>query len=187
MQVRPPSLGNGKNVPVEGIKGVGGEEVPKGGESWLAVEKVPGGVQRASRNSGEYGRWEGRVRFGCFDRSLLGGQRERPARQGSVGKGLRWFLPATGPLPSSLRPSGLSRLAGGSTPGAGQVEGPAGAGAEAAARTVLEPLWLGQRRQLERLGGGYRAGPSSRLEEPVYLLPGVGEEPAGWSVSNPVI
>lgn len=125
MQVRPPSLGNGKNVPVEGIKGVGGEEVPKGGESWLAVEKVPGGVQRASRNSGEYGRWEGRVRFGCFDRSLLGGQRERPARQGSVGKGLRWFLPATGPLPSSLRPSGLSRLAGGSTPGAGQVEGPA--------------------------------------------------------------
>ena len=52
MQVRPPSLGNGKNVPVEGMKGVGGEEVPKGGESWLAVEKIPGGVQRAARNSG---------------------------------------------------------------------------------------------------------------------------------------
>ena len=128
MQVRPPSLGNGKNVPVEGMKGVGGEEVPKGGESWLAVEKIPGGVQRAARNSGEYGRWEGRVRFGCFDRSLLGGQRERPATQGSVGKGLRWFLPVTGPLSSSLRPSGLSRLAGGSTLGAGQVEGPAGLG-----------------------------------------------------------
>lgn len=169
------------------VEGVGGEEVPNGGESWLAGEKVPGGVQRAARNSGECGRWEGRIRFGCFDRSLLGGQRERPAGQGSVGKGLRWFLPASGPLPSSLCPSGLSRLAGRSTLGAGQVEGPALAGAEAEARTVFEPLWLGQSRCLERLGGGYRAGPSSRLEEPVYLLPGVGEEPAGWSVSNPVI
>lgn len=122
VQIRPPSLGNGKNVPVEGV---GGVEVPKGGESWLAGEKVPGGGQRAARNSGEYGRWEGRIRFGCFDRSLLGGQRERPAGQGSVGKGLCWFLPATGPLPSSLCPSGLSRLAGRSTLGAGQVEGPA--------------------------------------------------------------
>lgn len=171
-------------MPVEGVKGVGGEEVPRGGESWPAGEKVPGGTQRAARNSGEYGKWEGRVRFGCFDRSLLGGQRERPAGQGSVGKGLRWFLPAAGPLPSSLCPSGLSRLAGMSTPGAGQVEGPR---CRAGARKVLEPLWLGQGCRLERPGGGSRAGPSSRLEEPVYLLPGVGEEPAGWSVSNPVI
>lgn len=71
-----------------------------------------------------------------------------------------------------------------STLGAGQVEGPH---RRAGGRKVLEPLWLGQRRRLERPGRGSRAGPSSRLEEPVYLLPGVGEEPADWSVSNPVI
>lgn len=188
MQVRPPSLGNGKNVPVEGMKGVGGEEVPKGGESWLAVEKIPGGVQRAARNSGEYGRWEGRVRFGCFDRSLLGGQRERPATQGSVGKGLRWSCQSPGPSLPPYAPLASAGWQAGQPWGQDKWKAPLGwAGAEAAARTVLEPLWLGQRRCLERLGGGYRAGPSSRLEEPVYLLPGVGEEPADWSVSNPVI
>lgn len=121
------------------------------------------------------------VRFGCLDRSLWllhEGSWEGGKRLCQNEKSLFQFLPAALPLPSSLHslgpPSALQQAGEGICLPKGQCkwERTHPRKNRVSCQEGLGNSQTGQDCQ-ERLGWGYRAGPF-RLEEPVYLLPGVG-------------
>lgn len=120
--------------------------------------RVPTGVQRAGRNSGQHQRREPRSEIWAFHQ-VPG----RVERLGQAGKGLFWFRPAppflSMPLgPSRYTPAGWQ----GCLPalGQGKWEAPGQAGIEGGVKRVLEPLRLGQD-PLEKLGWAFWAGGTS--------------------------
>ena len=151
-------------------------------EIWLTW-RLPRRVQRVERNSGEHRRWKHHGKVWVFRQVPLtanvraSGRVERRglARLGKVCPGccqppcpsLPLHVPGAPPSTSQQAGWGVCQLQGsenGRPPSQAEIEGES--------KRVLEPLRPGQNR-LERLGWGSKAGPS-RLEEPVYLLPGVG-------------